>query len=689
MDFCRGGGTSLEAAASQSEASREAVSDENAEAAAPALQSAQPAPSTATGGESAASVVTAIEIETAEDLRNLADKVNKGESYAGKTVVLAADIDLGGLAFTPIGTVEHPFEGTFDGQGHTIANLRVDDSAYAGLFGCVASPSKGTAATIKDLTIDGVTISNTSLNTSDGIYVGALAGSASRTFIESVAVEKVNITVAGMATWVELAGLVGESSCVMVGGCSVDGLKLTYSGGYQAYIGGMTSFVKGFSSGWTVEGANANSLFSDCSVSNAAIDVKQADGKNPARVGGFAVGGTSYTESTNGYSNCRTADVDITCRGGGEFHAGGFLAYSSGSSGSAGVSSCESGGTITHTGTNDRSVFGGFVGLQGGRSRTYSDCHAVVDIVANGTVGGFVGKTEQYLLDNDHANHYVFTDCSASGDVEGDTVGGFAGEVGCYDSNRNSRQIWVDFKNCVASGNVTGNKAAGFLGGIANENASFTDPDRTGVTLRNCKAQGVVLGASAAAGLIADVANKNVSNNISTPVAVDGCHATLVVVGENFDTNVALDFIMNETASDESAFNAKGTVTGSTVVPPEGSSAIKNDDGTITLPEGSVETTADGAKVLEEGAIVKDGEIVEPENPLPPSDDDEGDEGGSGKADGSEVNGNTANKPVEKTQAVAAPLAQTGDCASLALAGLGAAAVVAAGVCIAARRKVR
>lgn len=243
------------------------------------------------------------------------------------------------------------------------------------------------------------------------------------------------------------------------------------------------------------------------------------------------------------------------------------------------------------------------------------------------------------------------------------------------------------------------------MGGIASNSASFTNPDRTGVTLKNCKAQGVVLGTSAAAGFVADVANKNVNNDISTPVDADGCHAAPVVVGENSDTKVALDFIMNEAASDKNAFEATGTVMGSTVMPPEGSSAVKNENGTITILEGSIETTADGTKVLEKGAVVQDGKIVEPESPLPPSGDDEGDEGGSdkadgadkGNADGSQVNGsatnktdnNVGNKPAKTTQAAAMPLAQTGDCVGLALAGLGAAVVIAAGVCIVARRKVK
>lgn len=50
--------------------------------------------------------------------------------------VLTADIDMSGTAFSPIGTYETPFTGTFDGDGHTISGLTIDSTEnYQGLFG--------------------------------------------------------------------------------------------------------------------------------------------------------------------------------------------------------------------------------------------------------------------------------------------------------------------------------------------------------------------------------------------------------------------------------------------------------------------------------------------------------------------------------------------------------------------------
>ena len=79
--------------------------------------------------------------------------------------VLTADIDMTGVKWTPIGTKEKAFKGEFDGQGHVITNLNVNDTSleYAGLFGYVTDH-----ATIKNLGVFG--------EFSGGEYVGGIAG---------------------------------------------------------------------------------------------------------------------------------------------------------------------------------------------------------------------------------------------------------------------------------------------------------------------------------------------------------------------------------------------------------------------------------------------------------------------------------------------------------------------------------
>ena len=72
---------------------------------------------------------SAIEISTAEELLDVTNDL------AG-VYVLAADIDLGGAAWTPIGNSSKPFTGEFYGKNHHIRNFTVAATAqYAGLFG--------------------------------------------------------------------------------------------------------------------------------------------------------------------------------------------------------------------------------------------------------------------------------------------------------------------------------------------------------------------------------------------------------------------------------------------------------------------------------------------------------------------------------------------------------------------------
>ena len=98
-------------------------------------------------------------LTSARQLAGLAKLVNEQNvSFAGVTILLGNDISLanidgtaGSCAWTAIGTsIQKPFSGTFDGQGHTIFALDAYHSgSYAALFGCCVN------ATLKNLTVCG------------------------------------------------------------------------------------------------------------------------------------------------------------------------------------------------------------------------------------------------------------------------------------------------------------------------------------------------------------------------------------------------------------------------------------------------------------------------------------------------------------------------------------------------------
>ncbi len=103
------------------------------------------------------------QIATAEELWDFAEKVNDGETTAN--AILTANIDLNNQPWTPIGSDSHLYTGTFNGAGHTISGLTINDSRAddQGLFGYV-----GTGGTVKDLTVSG------SVKGDD--YVGGVVG---------------------------------------------------------------------------------------------------------------------------------------------------------------------------------------------------------------------------------------------------------------------------------------------------------------------------------------------------------------------------------------------------------------------------------------------------------------------------------------------------------------------------------
>ena len=137
-----------------------------------------------------------VAVDSVDDLATIAEQINNGELSADTNIVLNGDIDLNATRstesnWTPIGTSEQPFTGTFDGKGFTIKNLTLvedeakEGKAYIGFFGYAKD------ATIKNITFENVNINIHCLDIdhSQG-HIGAVAGSLEGTStIENVTVK--------------------------------------------------------------------------------------------------------------------------------------------------------------------------------------------------------------------------------------------------------------------------------------------------------------------------------------------------------------------------------------------------------------------------------------------------------------------------------------------------------------------
>lgn len=145
-----------------------------------------------------------------------AKQVNeKGNTFKGKTVTLAADITLTDT-WTPVGvSVNEPFRGTFDGAGHTISGMKMSSLAAReygyGFFKLIIS------ATVKNVIFDNATVDMRNSN-----IVGIVAGYSygSSTF------ENVHVTSSTVYAYGKVGGMVGmadeDRATTTFTGCSVE-----------------------------------------------------------------------------------------------------------------------------------------------------------------------------------------------------------------------------------------------------------------------------------------------------------------------------------------------------------------------------------------------------------------------------------------------------------------------------------
>ena len=90
------------------------------------------------------------QIKSTADWNNLAENVRYGYEIGGKYFQLANDITVS----TMMGTADHPFNGIFDGLGHTLTFDINNDNTYAAPFNYIS------AATIKNLKTAGTVVSS-------------------------------------------------------------------------------------------------------------------------------------------------------------------------------------------------------------------------------------------------------------------------------------------------------------------------------------------------------------------------------------------------------------------------------------------------------------------------------------------------------------------------------------------------
>ena len=202
-----------------------------------------------------------VEISSSDGLVWLISTVNglngcEPNDFDGHTVRLANDIDFGEegryYCFSPIGTRETPFLGTFDGNDHKIHNLRQRYSRYDGInnyyfdmgvFGYIRH------AAVKNLTLDSTCVVTSSCDY-PGYYRGGMVG-----FSDSLSVVE-NIYIHTQGTGFDYGGsLVGMNRNSTVRNCAFGGNN--YNGAPKIEGGGLVSYNR-------CDGGYADAVVENC-----------------------------------------------------------------------------------------------------------------------------------------------------------------------------------------------------------------------------------------------------------------------------------------------------------------------------------------------------------------------------------------------------------------------------------------
>ncbi len=437
-------------------------------------------------------------INNLEDLKWFRDDVNDVQAdgsnqYTGKYIKLTADIDLGDEEWTPIGVYDSSkdhinFCGIFDGDGHTISNLKINSSNRAGFFGELGkSTDFGGVTTIKNITFENANVSSTSG------YVGVVASNPFCVTFDNVCV-KGDINVQGGSYTAVIAG----HGYANFNNCSVDGGE---------------NKGKVVSTGWAVGGiaghiGDFGSVFTNCTVKNLVVESSIC---GAAAIAGY---GASFKKSSNLYAE----NVDIVAKS--EYYPGcnGYLFGLYGAGDNYDV--------IKNSSVENCTL------LEGGQAVAVYDMAAAIDTTLYTELQAAVdaavdGDTITLLCNVTQTDGVIITDKKLTIDLNGKT---FAVTVG---TSTNSRNFLINGSSVATIKNGTmeakGDYSSGAYGTVRTEGAAYVT--LKDLTLYNYRGNG--LNIKACSGTKVDISDTVVYSQYGGGIEAAG--------GEIELTNVTVD----------------------------------------------------------------------------------------------------------------------------------------------------
>lgn len=223
-----------------------------------------------------------IAINTPQDLQNISN------NWSGH-YILNTDLNMAGIAFTPLGSEDQPFSGVFNGNGHTIENLNLQSgtATSTGLFGAV---NKSGVVTNLNLT-DAEAVGRYDV----GILAGENAG-----FIQNV---KVDGSVSGYSN---VGGLVGANNGGEINYCKATADVQPQSDFAGILVGGNAGLIQYSQASGEVIAPNSNHIGGltgdngeDGEILNSTASGKVSGEDNVGGLSGGNYTGTFQNDSAN------------------------------------------------------------------------------------------------------------------------------------------------------------------------------------------------------------------------------------------------------------------------------------------------------------------------------------------------------------------------------------------------------
>lgn len=354
-------------------------------------------------------------INSAADMLEIRDNLNG--SY-----VLTNDIDLNCDAdnqWISIGTVDNPFTGSFDGQGHTISGLYIDNSSdYQGLFGCTKN------AKIHDFKLHGSISSKYK-------YTGSVAGYISGSEIENIS------SYCKITGFDSIGGIIGYNDSSVISGCK------NYS-----------EIVKS----WTFHSGTDYSLYGEMSV-GGIVGINKGTIYNSENYGTVKIS-IAADSSSNSFEQ--------------KMRLGGIVGYNI----NGNIQSCKNSGFIYAIAEIDEyhaplTYYGYIGGIVGSNSGNVTMCDNVGDVNLDWNLSSYetittlkpVGGIAGYNTGN-------ITGCLNSGEIMGGVNSG--GIIGYCDSPSSTLSNCINEAPVRASSRWTGNNYSSlvYAGGIVGNSVS-------------------------------------------------------------------------------------------------------------------------------------------------------------------------------------------------------------------------